>query len=283
MSIIIDDKEYYGIIYKIQNRTTNEIYIGQTTHPRGFNGRYDFKGNGIERVYKKLLGNEARNESHNQHLRRSIKKFGFDAFEVVEVFDTANTIEELNEKETYYINLFDSYKNGYNQSFGGDSVSGYERPKSKDCKNSKRICQISLDSELIKIWDCATDASNELHIDQSSISMVCQGKRKTAGGFVWVHEKDYEPNKDYSRTPQTKDMGKGTKPVLWLDDKGNIIQEFYSVISAGKALGISPQEVSRICSHKAKTIKFNLVYKSEYNEYIEEQRLSVRESYEKVS
>ena len=280
MSIVLDGKEYYGIIYKIQNIITNEIYIGQTTHPRGFNGRYDFKGNGIERVYKKLLGNETRGESHNQHLRRSIKRFGFDAFEVVEVFDTAETLEQLNEKESYYINLFDSYKNGYNQSFGGDSVSGYERPKSKDCKNSKRICQINLNGELIKIWDCATDASNELHIDQSSISMVCQDKRKTAGGFVWVHEKDYDPNKDYSRTPQTKDMGKGTKPVLWLDDNGNIIQEFYSVISAGKALGISPQEVSRICSHKAKTIKFNLVYK---NEYIEEQRLSVRGSYEKAS
>ncbi len=277
MSVIIDNKEYYGIIYKIQNKITNEIYIGQTTHPRGFNGRYDFKGNGIERVYKKLLGNQERNERHNQHLRRSIKKFGFDAFEVIEVFDTAETLEKLNEKESYYINLFDSYKNGYNQSFGGDSVSGYERPKSKDCKNSKRICQISLDGELIKVWDCATDASNELNIDQSSISMVCKGKRKIAGGFVWVHEKDYDPNKDYKRTPHTKDMGKGTKPVLWLDDNGNIIQEFYSVISAGKALGISPQEVSRICSHKAKTIKFNLVYKSEYNEYIEEQRLSVRE------
>lgn len=273
MSIIIDGKEYFGIIYKIQNKKTNEIYIGQTTHPRGFNGRYDFKGNGIERVYKKLLGNEARNESHNQHLRRSIKKFGFDAFEVVEVFDTANTIEELNEKETYYINLFDSYKNGYNQSFGGDSVSGYERPKSKDCKNSKRICQIGLDGELIKIWDCATDVSNELHIDQSSISMVCSGKRKTAAGFVWVHEKDYDPNKNYSRTPQIKDRGKGTKPVLLLSENGEILREFYSVINAGKTLGISPQEVSRICSHIAKTIKFNLVYKSEY---IEEQRLSVR-------
>ena len=273
MSIIIDEKEYYGIIYKIQNMVTNEIYIGQTTHPREFNGRYDFKGNGIERVYKKLLGNEARDESHNQHLRRSIKKFGFDAFEVIEVFDTAETLEELNEKETYYINLFDSYKNGYNQSFGGDSVSGYERPKSKDCKNSKRICQISLDNELITIWDCATDASNKLHIDQSSISMVCNGKRKTAGGFVWVHEKDYDLNKDYSRTPQIKDMGKGPKPVLLLSEKGEVLQEFYSVINAGKTLGISPQEVSRICSHIAKTIKFNLVYKSEY---IEEQRLSVR-------
>ena len=274
MSIMINEKEYYGIIYKIENILTHEIYIGQTTHPRGFNGRYDFKGIGIERVYKKLLGNEARNESHNRHLRRSIKKFGFDAFEVIEVFDTAKTIEELNEKETYYINLFDSYKNGYNQSFGGDSVSGYDRPKSKDCKNSKQICQIGLDGILIKIWDCATDASNELHIDQSSISMVCSGKRKTAGEFVWVYKNNYDPNKDYSRIPQIKDRGKGANPVLLLSENNDIIKEFYSINNASAELGMSVEGIRKICNHKIKKPRYNLIYKSEY---IEEQRLSVRD------
>lgn len=277
MSIVIDGKEYYGIIYKIQNTITNEIYIGQTTHPRGFNGRYDFKGNGIERVYKKLLGNEARKESHNQHLRRSIKKFGFDVFEVIKVFDTAKTLKELNEKESYYINLFDSYKNGYNQTFGGDSISGYERPKSKDCKNSKRICQISLDGELIKIWDCATDASNELSIDQSSISEVCKGKRKTAGNFVWVHEKDYDPNKDYKRIPQIKDRGRGANPVLLLSEDNDILREFYSINNASVELEMSVEGVRKICNHKIKKPRYNLVYKSEY---MGEQRLSVRGLYE---
>ena len=287
MSTVVDGKEYYGVIYKIENKITHEIYIGQTTHPRGFNGRYDFKGNGIERVYKKLLGNEMRSESHNQHLRRSIKKFGFDAFEIIEVFDVAKTLEELNEKESYYINLFDSYKNGYNQSFGGDSMSGYHRPVGKDCPNSKRVCQISLDGKLIKIWDSATEAHDELGICVGSISQVCSGYispsgkgKKTAGGFVWVFEKDYESNKDYRQIPHKKDMGRGTKSVLWLADDGKIIQEFYSVINAGEVLGISPQEVSRICLHKAKTVKYNLIYKSEY---IEEQRLSVRELCEEVS
>lgn len=274
MSVIINGKEYYGIIYKIENIITHEIYIGQTTHPRGFNGRYDFKGNGIERVYKKLLGNEIRKERHNQHLRRSIKKFGFDAFKVIEVFDVAETLEELNEKESYYISLFDSYKNGYNQSFGGDSVSGYNRPTGKDCFNSKRICQINLDGELIKIWDCATDASNELSIDQSSISMVCKCERKTAGGFVWVHEKDYDLNKDYSRTPQIKDRGKGTNPVLMLSENNDIIKEFYSINNASAELGMSVEGVRKICNHKIKKPRYNLIYKSEY---IGEQRLSEKD------
>lgn len=279
MSIVIDGNEYAGIIYKIENKITHEVYIGQTTHPRGFNGRYDFKGNGIERVYKYLLGNHNRNERHNQHLRRSINKFGFDAFEVIEIFDTALTLEELNEKETYYIKKFNSYNNGYNMSFGGDSMSGYNRPSGKDCPNSKRVCQISQDGELIKIWDCASDVERKLGINQTSICMVCRGHRKTAGKFVWVYEKDYDPNKNYKRIPQIKDMGRGTKPVLWLDDDGNIIQEFYSLNSVSKVLDICPQSVSDICNHKTKNGKYNLVFKSEY---MGEQRLNVREPYEEV-
>lgn len=284
MSIIIDGKKYFGIIYKIENKITHEVYIGQTTHKRGFNGRYDFKGNGIERVYKKLLGNEKRGESHNQHLRRSIKKFGFDAFEVVEVFDTAETLEELNEKESYYICFFDSYKNGYNQSFGGDSMSGYERPKGKDCKNSKRVCQIGLDGKLIKIWDSATDAHNELGVCLSTISQICSGyisrngkSKNTASGFIWIFEKDYDPCKDYSLNRPRVNMGHGSKTVLLLSDDGNILKEFYSLNEASRELGINVESVRQTCLHKYKKPRYNLIYKSEYNEYIEEQRLSVRE------
>ena len=276
MSVIINDKEYYGIIYKIQNAITDKTYIGQTTNPRGFNGRYDYKGIGIERVYNYSLNKARQGLDYNQHLFRSIEKYGLDAFIVDEVFDTANSKDELNEKERYYIKKFDSFKNGYNRSIGGDSVQGAKKPFGKDSPRSKSVCQISIDGILIKIWDCIFDVERVLNISSSHISQVCKNTRKLAGGFIWVYEEDYDPNKDYKRTPHTKDMGKGTKPVLWLDDNGDIIQEFYSVISAGKALGISPQEVSRICSHKAKTIKFNLIYKSEYNEYIEEQRLNVR-------
>lgn len=51
MSIIIDGKEYYGIIYKIENTVNHHVYIGQTIDKEGFNGRYRLHGKGIERVY----------------------------------------------------------------------------------------------------------------------------------------------------------------------------------------------------------------------------------------
>ena len=272
--MVIDGKEYYGIIYKIENMNNHKVYIGQTTHPRGFDGRYDYKGVGIERVYNYSLSKARQGVDYNQHLFRSIEKYGFDAFMVDEVFDTANDKDELNEKERYYIEQFNSFKNGYNRSIGGDSVQGAEKPCGKDSPRSKKVCQISTDGEFIKTWDCISDVEKELNISNSHISQVCKNTRKLAGGFVWVYEEDYDPNKDYRRIPHTKDMGKGTKPVLWLDDDGNVIREFYSLNSVREVLGICPQTVSNICNHKTKNKKYNLVFKSEY---IEEQRLSVRE------
>lgn len=271
MSIIIDGKEYYGIIYKIENMITHEIYIGQTTHTKGFNGRYYFSGQGIERVYKYLKGNQNRNQSHNQHLRRSIEKYGFDVFQIDEVLDVALTFDELNAKEAYYIKKFDSYKNGYNMSYGGDSMPNMERPKGKDCPNSKRVCQISLDGEIIKIWDCTTDVWRELGIVQASISEVCCGKNQTAGGFIWIHEKEYSEDIVAQRVYQAKHKNKGEKPILLLSDNNDIVQEFYSVIATSKALGISKQYVSRLCLHQTTNPRFNLKFKSEY---LEEQRLS---------
>lgn len=273
MSIVIDGKEHYGIIYKIENTITGKVYIGQTTNPRGFNGRYDYKGIGIERVYNYSLNKASQGVDYNKHLFRSIEKYGLDAFVVDEIFDTADNKDELNEKERNYIELFDSFKNGYNRSIGGDNVQGAKKPCGKDSPRSKSVCQISSDGELIKIWGCISDVGKELNISDSHISQVCKNKRKLAGGFVWVYEKDYDPNKNYKRTPRIKDMGNGTKPVLWLDDDGNVVQEFYSLNSVSEVLDICPQTVSNICNHKTKNEKYNLVFKSEY---MEEQRLSVR-------
>jgi hypothetical protein len=273
MGVIINDKEYYGIIYKIENTITNEIYIGQTTVQEGFNGRYRCKGTGIERVYKFHNSRKNRGLDYNQHLLGSIEKYGFDTFVVDEVFDTALTFDELNDKEAFYVKQFNSYYKGYNQTFGGDSKVGHEMPHGKDRKDSMRVCQISLDGKLIKIWDSFGDIQRELGISKGSISNVCTGRTKTAGNFVWVYETDYDSNKDYSRTPKIWDNGLGTKPILLLDENNNIIKEFLSGTIAAMELGISSKEVSKICTHIRKTPKYNLVFKSEY---IEEQRLSVK-------
>lgn len=127
----------YGIIYKITNIINNKSYIGQTT--RGFNKRYEHKGIGIERVYKFHLSQRKRNLKYNKHLLESIEKCGFDAFEVIEILDIAFSKKELDIKEKHYIELFDCYKNGYNNTLGGEGGNGCNPYKNKTDEELKEI------------------------------------------------------------------------------------------------------------------------------------------------
>lgn len=54
--------------------------------------------------------------------------------------------------------------------------------------SSKKVCQYDKKTqELIKIWDSMHDVERELGINHRSISACCQGKRKSAGGFIWKY------------------------------------------------------------------------------------------------
>lgn len=270
MCVVVDGKEHYGIIYKIENTISHHVYIGQTISKNGFNDRYKGKGKGIERVYNYYISRKNMGMYYNVHLFRAIEKYGFDAFVVDEVLDVAESFDELNDKEIMYIERFDSFHNGYNLTSGGDSRCGYQKPSGKDCNSSKRVCQIGTDGKLIKVWESTSLIEKETGISKGSISNVCLGRKGTAGGYVWIHEEDYDPNADYSRV--VRDKTNYQKPILQLDNDGNVMREFASGNEASDVLGISKQEVSRICLGQRKKPKYNLIHK---NKYMEEQRLSV--------
>lgn len=93
-----------GIIYKFTNQINNKIYIGLTTHP--LNVRLN------QHMY------DARHGSHFPfHL--ALQKYGLENF-TYEIIDTADTVEELRNKEMYWIKFYDSYSKGYNATIGGD-------------------------------------------------------------------------------------------------------------------------------------------------------------------
>lgn len=51
----------------------------------------------------------------------------------------------------------------------------------------KNVYQYDLEGNFIKKWDYIVDAAKTLKIDSSSISAVCRGRRKTAGGYIWKY------------------------------------------------------------------------------------------------
>lgn len=55
----------------------------------------------------------------------------------------------------------------------------------KENKTSKRVKQYDRQLNFIKEWDCISDIERTLKISASHISQVCNGKRKSTGGYIW--------------------------------------------------------------------------------------------------
>ena len=95
-------KEIYGIVYLVYNTCSQRYYVGQTTV--GFDNRY-----------KNGWLNE---HSYKDTVKKDLQKYGEDSFEYTKIFKVAHNQEELDKLEAYYIEYFDSYENGYNETRG---------------------------------------------------------------------------------------------------------------------------------------------------------------------
>lgn len=60
--------------------------------------------------------------------------------------------------------------------------------KSKYDFHSLSVFQLDLQRNIIKEWPSITDAADSLNIDTSTISAVCKGKRRSAGGYYWKYK-----------------------------------------------------------------------------------------------
>ena len=48
-----------------------------------------------------------------------------------------------------------------------------------------KVGQYTKNGKLIKVWESQADASRNTGIHHAAISMCCNGKIKTAGGYLW--------------------------------------------------------------------------------------------------
>lgn len=131
-------------IYKITCLVNNKVYIGQTSQT-------------VKDRFRKHMGSHK--DEHDTKFYRAVRKYGTESF-IIEQIDTASTQQELDEKEVYWINYYDSVNKGYNMistpgKRGGDTLSNHPNKKEisekirkskigdknpmKDPKNSSKI------------------------------------------------------------------------------------------------------------------------------------------------
>lgn len=98
------------IIYKITNTINGKAYIGQT----------------VQTLQQRMCKHKQRMKNGaKMPLYCAFRKYGLEAFNI-EVIDIANSAEELNEKEIFWIEHFNSFHpNGYNLTRGGAGTFDY--------------------------------------------------------------------------------------------------------------------------------------------------------------
>ena len=119
-------------IYKFENLINGHKYIGQSVD--------------IERRYKdhimRATNNFPSNSEYNSILHQAIRKYGIENFSF-NIIEECNK-SELNEKEKYWIAYYNSYKEGYNETTGGEAQ---ESSRKINAELAEKIQNLLLTSE----------------------------------------------------------------------------------------------------------------------------------------
>lgn len=93
-----------GVIYRAKSLDSGKCYIGQT----------------VQKLKRRMLRHisDAFNCDSDLHFHRALRKYGKDRWEWTIVEENINEVN-LNDREVFWIDKFNSYKNGYNMNEGG--------------------------------------------------------------------------------------------------------------------------------------------------------------------
>lgn len=105
------------------------------------------------------------------------------------MFRKVKTVEEAWELSQYYTNVAELSNHAKNAYYLLREAGLLKKRYPNSF--SKAVLQYGVDGKFIKEWPSATDASHGLGLSIiAGIGMVCKGKRKTAGGFIWRYKNE---------------------------------------------------------------------------------------------
>lgn len=246
-----------GVIYKITNLINGKIYIGQTIVPEPVR-------------WQQHIFNANHNPNNDcSKLCNAINKYGRENFKR-EILETVKTKEELNEREKFYIELYNSTDDtiGYNICLGGDShliykdediIKAYEKTKSTiqtaklvgahpSCILNRlkalnlyylptTVLQYNLKGDLLNTFESFAQAKRDTGLP---LPKLIPSHNYTCG-YVWVYKKDDVDVLNIINKIINNDNLK--KPYLQYDLEGNFVRKWESAAEASRELNLDVSSI----------------------------------------
>lgn len=206
-------------IYKITNILNQKVYIGQSKN--------------IENRWK-----AHKCSKDNSIIHLAFKKYGLSNF-IFEVIEEC-PVELLNEKEIYWINIYNSLA-----PFGYNMVPGGNRPPT----SSKAVNQYDLKGNFIATYNSAKIASEITKLDYTGIVTCCRHERNVSGNYQWR----YITDTNLQLLTNDKNVIKTKVGIIQYDLNGNKIKEFSSLKEASEQTGITHSSICSVCKENAYT------------------------------
>lgn len=162
----------YSGIYKFESKIDNRCYIGSSVNLKRRYNKHKYELNSC------LHG--------NIHLQRFVIKYGFDnlKYSIIEYCDK----EKLEERETYYINKYDSLNSGFNMVMPQNTCKSEITRKNMSIarSNSKynKVINIIKDNIIIDT-NLISIITKKYNLDNSCIYKVLNKKRDVHKGFTF--------------------------------------------------------------------------------------------------
>jgi len=221
-------------IYVLIDPIDNDIrYVGKTSNPRS-----------------RLSGHitECKKESSKHYRARWIRSLLKNNLKPIIKFIKVCPLNDFVKFETEYIKMFKSERLTNSDETGQGNSSRIKEVLDRQSQNSGRIVyQYDLDGNFLKEFRSARTAAKEINTNHANISRCCNGEYQHTQGFIFRYEK--------VEVVKIENPNAIKKIVIEIDESGNKINEWKSVMDCSRFTGIDNSNISRVCNGKSPHIK----------------------------
>ena len=234
------------VVYKHTNKINGKCYIGVVFGGRNPEQRWGIGG-------KNYLNNK-------QHkFARAILKYGWDNFEHEILFNNLS-VEEAKEKEKELIQKYDSFRNGYNSTLGGDGSVGLKHSeKTKEILRQQHLGTKMSSASRQKMSLSQIEFRKKLTSDEKKQIFGLSGEKNGMYGKHRFGKENPFYGKKHSKETKEKiakshrgAISQHRKIVLQLNLNGDLVKEWESMTAAASYLNKKICHICQCCKGERK-------------------------------